>query len=57
MNKRSEVQKKYDDQNTKRYGIKLNLKNDSDIIDRLGKVQSIQGYIKALIREDIKRVT
>lgn len=54
----SEAQKravrKYDDQNTKQYHLKLNLKTDADIIDRLAQQESAQGYIKRLIREDME---
>ena len=54
MNKDSERQKKYDDKMTIRVGMKLNLKTDADIISKLDEVSSKQGYIKALIRKDIK---
>jgi len=53
MNKSSERQAKYDAKNTRRYGLKLNLGTDADIINKLDKVKSIQGYIKGLIRKDI----
>ena len=53
----SEAQKravlKYDAKNTKQYHLKLNLKTDADIIQRLEEQESVQGYIKDLIREDI----
>ena len=45
---------KYDAVNTKQFHLKLNTKTDSDIIERLGKQKSVQGYIKRLIREDMK---
>ena len=48
-------QKKYDKANTKQYLLKMNLKHDSDIIEKLSQVDSMQGYIKQLIREDIAR--
>ncbi len=55
----SEAQKrataKYDSGHTKQVKLKLNLKTDSDIIERLDEVGNIQGYIKRLIREDIKK--
>lgn len=49
---------KYDAENTKRYGIKLNLTTDADIITMLDVYASAeeggkQGYIKDLIRKDI----
>ena len=37
------------------FGLKLNINTDADIIDQLEKQESMQGYIKQLIREDIKR--
>lgn len=45
--------RKYDAANTRQYHLKLNLKTDADIIARFDKVDSIQGYIKALVRDDI----
>ena len=54
MNKDSERQKRYDDKMTIRVGMKLNLKTDADIISKLDEVSSKQGYIKALIRKEIK---
>lgn len=55
----SEAQKratlKYDAKSTKQYHLKLNLGTDADIIAELEKQESIQGYIKRLIREDIAR--
>ena len=57
--KTSEAQKravlKYDVKNTKQYPLKLNLITDADIIERFDSVESIQGYIKQLVREDIAR--
>ena len=47
--------KKYDANNTKQYHLKLNLNTDLDIIHRLEKQDKMQSYIKALIREDIKK--
>ena len=46
---------KYDKENTVRLSLKLNLNTDSDILAKLESVESKQGYIKALIREDIER--
>lgn len=34
--------------------LKLNRNTDSDILEKLEKVESKQGYIKSLIRADIK---
>ena len=44
---------KYDAKNTKQYHLKLNLNTDADIIQHLEQQESIQGYIKALIRKDM----
>ena len=44
---------KYDKANTKSILLKLNLKTDSDILERLEEVGNKQGYIKELIRRDI----
>ena len=51
---RTEIQKRYDDKNRKNYTFKLNINYDSDIIEKLASVESIQGYIKECIRKDIK---
>lgn len=48
-------QAKYDKENTKFYGIKLNKKFDAELIEKLSSVPSINGYIKQLIRDDIAR--
>lgn len=50
-----EYVKKYDKANTTHIHLKLNLKTDKDILERLDQVESKQGYIKRLIREDIKK--
>ena len=46
--------KKYDATNTRQYHLKLNLKTDADIIQWLDKQDSMQGYIKDLIRADME---
>ena len=52
----SEAQKranaKYDSSHTKQIKLKLNLKTDADIIQKLEMVGNVQGYIKRLIRAD-----
>lgn len=50
-----EAQARYDAANTQRITLKLNRKTDSDVIEKLNSVESKQGYIKRLIREDVKR--
>ena len=47
--------KKYDKTHTKEILLKLNLKTDEDILSKLDKVPNKQGYIKGLIREDLKK--
>lgn len=54
MNKASERQARYDKANTKQIILKLNLTTDSDILEKLEAVNSKQGYIKELIRKDLK---
>lgn len=46
---------KYDASHTKQIKLKLNLETDKDILERLAEVENKQGYIKDLIRSDIKR--
>lgn len=48
-------QERYDKNNTKRVQMKLNLKLDKDVLDWLDKQDSMQGAIKQLIRDQIKR--
>ena len=54
----SEAQKKasmlYDMHNTKQIKLKLNLGTDSDIIHWLEQQDNKQGYIKMLIRADMR---
>ena len=45
----------YDRKNTKLIGMKLNKNTDADILDHLAKQANIQGYLKQLIREDMRR--
>ena len=52
------AQGRYDKANTVQFHLKLNLKTDADIIDRLqwaADGEGKQGYIKRLIRQDIDR--
>ena len=53
MKRQSINQRKYDTANCKYYGLKLNQKTDGDIIAKLDTMQSVQGYIKQLVRNDI----
>lgn len=55
MRKEYESIEKWQKENIRRVVIKLHKTNDLDIIARIDEEPSIQGYIKRLIREDIKR--
>lgn len=54
MNKASERQDRYDASHTKKVVLKLNLKTDADVLEKLEQVPSKQGYIKELIRKDLE---
>ena len=49
------AQARYDKRNTRQINLKLTLRTDADVLEKLQKVDSMQGYIKALIRADIER--
>ena len=55
----TEKQKKYDQEwkskNIKQFKIGLNRNTDADIIDFLDTLDNKQGYIKDLIRRDMKK--
>lgn len=46
---------KYDKTNTKQFILKLNKTTDADIMEKLATVGNMQGYIKELIRQDMKK--
>lgn len=46
---------RWDAENTVQIKMKLNRTTDADILARLEEVASKQGYIKELIRKDIKK--
>ena len=46
---------KYNKRETKQIGLKLNRTTDADILERLAEVSNKQGYIKELIRADMKK--
>lgn len=48
---RKRAQKKYDQSNTKRYYLKLNIKTDADIIAKLDSVENKQAFIKECLRK------
>lgn len=47
-------QQRYDKAHTTGLYLKLNNDTDRDLLERLEAVENKQGYIKALIRNDIK---
>ena len=50
-----EYQKEYDAKYSVQLKLRLSRKYDADILEHLGKVGNKQGYIKDLIREDMRR--
>lgn len=44
----------YDKNNCTRINLKLNNKTDADIIEKLGEVENVQGFIKAIIRNEME---
>lgn len=46
---------KFNKEKTKCIQIRLNKSTDADILEQLEKVPSKMGYIKQLIREDMKK--
>ena len=46
---------KYDAKTARYISLKLNRNTDRDLIEHLEQQESIQAYIKRLIREDMKR--
>lgn len=49
------AQEKYDRNNTKQVLLRFNEHTDQDIITMLESVSNKQGYIKALIRQDLQK--
>lgn len=50
-------QERYDATHTVQVKLKLNIKTDADILEKLKTVPSKQGYIKELIRKDMNKGT
>ena len=46
---------KYDAEHTVQFRMKLNKGTDADILKKLSEVQNKQGYVKELIRADMKK--
>lgn len=51
---RKRASMKYNAAHTKQFKMTLNIKTDADIIEKLESVENKQGYIKDLIRKDMK---
>ena len=49
-----EAIKRYDAKNTKQIHLKLNLNTDAELLEWLANQDSIQGYIKSLIKKDME---
>lgn len=49
------AQRKYETESTKQFKMRLHFIHDADILKKLESVTNRTGYIKALIREDIKK--
>lgn len=47
------AQVKYDAKYTRQVHLKLNIKTDADVLEKLDSVPNVQGYIKHLIRKDM----
>lgn len=52
---RRRAAKKYQTENTRLLQIRLNFRTDKDILDKLSEKESMSGYVKKLIRDDINR--
>lgn len=52
---RRRAAKKYQAENTRLLQIRLNFRTDKDILDKLSEKESMSGYVKKLIRDDINR--
>ena len=48
---------KYDKTNARYMTLKLNMKTEADLIEWLDSIDNRQGYIKRLIREDMKKAS
>lgn len=51
----SPAKKAWTNAHTQRIVMNLNLNTDADILEKLSRVESKQGYIKRLIREDLAK--
>jgi len=56
MDSRTRANLRYQKKNIKQMKLDLNRNTDADIISFLERCENKQGYIKALIREDMKKL-
>lgn len=54
LNRKETPQSRYDRAHTTRIAVKLNNGTDADILEKLSSVPNKQGYIKQLIRADLR---
>jgi hypothetical protein len=54
-NAHTQAVKKYNNENTKQYQLRLNFKTDADLIEKMESVPNKLGYLKQLIRDDIAK--
>lgn len=47
--------RKYEAENTRQVHLKLNIRTDKDVLEKLDSVPNKQGYIKELIRADLRK--
>ena len=55
-NAKIKANNKFNKANTRMVSLRLNYKTDADIIEKLDSVESKMGYIKSLIRKDLKEL-
>ena len=48
-------QDRYEAKTIRRFALKINRNTDADILDHLESLDNVQGYIKDLIRDDLRR--
>lgn len=53
--KRQTPQDRYAAKAIRRFALNLNRNTDADILEHLEKLDNVQGYIKDLIRSDLKK--
>lgn len=55
MAKNTEYLRKYQKQNIRVYKMKVNKNTENELNDWLRQKENVQGYLKHLVREDMKR--